>query len=48
MFLIAVIIGIVESIMARSQLYRIPQILFGAGVISFLGFFIIVTDVLKW
>lgn len=48
MLIIAVVIGLVESIMARSQLYRIPQILFGAGVISFLGFFISITDVLVW
>ncbi len=45
---IAVLIGIVESIKARVQLSKIPQILFGAGVVSFLGFFIIVTDVLTW
>ena len=48
MIIIAIIIGIIESIMARSQLFRIPQIIFGAGVISFLGFFIITTDILVW
>ncbi len=46
--IIAIIVGIIESIMARSQLFRIPQIIFGAGVISFLGFFIITTDILVW
>ena len=48
MVLIVIIVGIIESIMARTQLYKIPQILFTAGIISLLGFFIIVTDVLKW
>ncbi len=48
MIIIAIIVGIIESIMARSQLFRIPQIIFGAGVISFLGFFIITTDILVW
>src|SRR5512133_713811 len=34
MLLIAVVIGVVESIMARLQLVRIPQLLIGATLIS--------------
>jgi formate hydrogenlyase subunit 4 len=36
-FLVAIIIGIVESVMARLRLLRIPQLLSGAGVISILA-----------
>jgi formate hydrogenlyase subunit 4 len=48
MFLIAVSIGVVESVMARVRLTRVPLVLFGAGVIALLGFFVNVTGALSW
>ena len=35
MLILAVIIGVVESIMARLRLLRIPQLLVGASLLSF-------------
>lgn len=46
--LIAVVIGVVESVTARVPLLKVPQLLFAAGVISILGFFISVTGALSW
>jgi formate hydrogenlyase subunit 4 len=44
--LIAVLVGLVESVMARLRLVKVPQLLFGAGVIALMGFFISVTGAL--
>ena len=41
MILIAIVIGVVESIMARLRLLRVPQLLVGAGVISVIGLILI-------
>jgi len=46
--LIAVVIGVVESVTARVPLLKVPQLLFAAGVIALLGFFISVTGALSW
>lgn len=46
--LITVVIGVVESVTARVPLLKVPQLLFAAGVISILGFFISVTGALSW
>ncbi len=46
--LIAAIVGVVESSMARVPLLKVPQLLFAAGVIALLGFFISVTGALAW
>lgn len=48
MSFIAVVIGIIESTFARVTLLRIPRVIFTAGIISFLGFFITVTNFLEW
>ncbi len=48
MALIAVIVGLVESVTARVRLLKVPQLLFGAAVIALLGFFISVTGALSW
>jgi formate hydrogenlyase subunit 4 len=45
---IGVAIGMVESTMARARLLKVPQLLFGAGVVALLGFFISVTGALAW
>lgn len=45
---IAVAVGITESIMARVRLLKVPQLLFGAGVASLLGFFFSVTGAFSW
>jgi formate hydrogenlyase subunit 4 len=44
---IAVTIGIVESVMARARLVKIPQLLFSAGIIALLGFFVSITGLLS-
>lgn len=44
----AAVIGIVESIMARASLLKVPQLLFSAGIIAFLGFFLSFNKVLGW
>lgn len=44
--LIAIGIGTVESVMARLRLVKVPYLLFSAGVIALMGFFISVTGVL--
>ncbi len=41
MILVAVLIGVIESIMARLRLLRVPQLLIGAGVISVIGLILI-------
>ena len=46
--LIAVVVGVVESVTARVPLLKVPQLLFAAGVIALLGFFISVTGALTW
>jgi formate hydrogenlyase subunit 4 len=46
--LIAVIIGVVEAVTARVPLLKVPQLLFAAGVIALLGFFISATGALSW
>lgn len=46
--LIAVVVGVVEAVTARVPLLKIPQLLFAAGVIALLGFFISVTGALSW
>jgi formate hydrogenlyase subunit 4 len=47
MALIGVAVGLVESVTARVRLIRVPQLLFGSGIIALLGFFISVTGVLS-
>lgn len=47
-FAVAVVIGMVESVMARSTLLKVPQLLFSAGIIAFLGFFLSFGKVLVW
>ncbi len=44
--LTAASVGAVESVMARLRLVKVPQLLFSAGVIALVGFFIGVTGVL--
>jgi formate hydrogenlyase subunit 4 len=46
--LITAMVGVVESIMARLPLLKVPQLLFAAGVIALLGFFINATGALSW
>jgi formate hydrogenlyase subunit 4 len=46
--LIAIVVGVVESVTARVPLLKVPQLLFAAGVIALLGFFISVTGALSW
>jgi formate hydrogenlyase subunit 4 len=46
--MIAVTIGVVESIMARWRLVKVPQMLCGAGVVALLGFFVSATGALSW
>jgi len=45
---VAVVVGVVESVTARLPLLKVPQLLFAAGVIALLGFFINVTGALAW
>jgi formate hydrogenlyase subunit 4 len=47
MALIAVAVGLVESLTARVRLIKIPQLLFGAGIVALLGFLISVTGILS-
>jgi formate hydrogenlyase subunit 4 len=44
--IIAMVVGIVESVMARLRLLKVPQLLLGAGVLAMMGFFISVTGAL--
>jgi formate hydrogenlyase subunit 4 len=46
--LIAAVVGVVESVTARVPLLKVPRLLFAAGVIALLGFFISVTGALSW
>ncbi len=48
LILISILIGIVESTIARCRLLKTPQLLFSAGVVSFLAFFLTVTKLFKW
>ena len=41
MFVLAALVGVVESIMARLKLLRIPQILLGAGTLTILALFLV-------
>ncbi len=41
MLLAAILIGVIESIMARLRLVRVPQLLIGAGAISVIGLILI-------
>jgi formate hydrogenlyase subunit 4 len=41
MIVLAVMIGVIESIMARLRLLRVPQLLIGAGAISVMGLILI-------
>ncbi|MDC7225316.1 MAG: NADH-quinone oxidoreductase subunit H [Spirochaetales bacterium] len=45
---VAVITGTVESVMARASLLKVPQLLFSAGIIAFLGFFLSLNQFLGW
>ena len=47
MTLTAVAIGLVESLMARVRLVKVPQLLFGSGIVALLGFLISVTGILS-
>jgi formate hydrogenlyase subunit 4 len=44
---ITVLVGIVESVMARVRLLKVPRLLFGAGIVALIGFFINVTGALS-
>lgn len=46
--IIPVIVGIVESVIARASLLKVPQLLFSAGVIAFLGFFLSFSRIFVW
>lgn len=48
MIISCISIGVVESIMARSRLLKIPQLLYSAAVIAGLGFFLSISNVIKW
>jgi formate hydrogenlyase subunit 4 len=41
MIIVAILIGVIESIMARLRLVRVPQLLIGAGVISVIALILI-------
>jgi formate hydrogenlyase subunit 4 len=41
MFVLAALIGVIESVMARLRLLRVPQLLVGAGAISIIGLILI-------
>ncbi len=43
---IAVLIGAVESMMARVRMARVPQLIIGAGIVALLGFLVSVTNIL--
>ncbi len=45
MALAGVVIGLVESVMARLRLRKIPPLLVGAGALALVGFFVTVTQV---
>ena len=45
MFLIAVIIGIVESVMARCRFAKMPQLMYSAGVIAMIAFFLSISNI---
>jgi len=47
MFISSIAIGIVESVMARSTLLKVPQLMYSAGIIACLGFFISITNLIK-
>ena len=47
-FLISAAAGIVESILARASLLKVPKLIFSAGVTAFLGFFISFSKVFGW
>jgi len=42
MVLLAVIVGVLESVMARLSLLKVPQLLLGATTISLLAFTLVV------
>jgi formate hydrogenlyase subunit 4 len=42
MFILAIVVGIVESVMARLSLLKVPQLLMGAGALSVLAFILVV------
>jgi formate hydrogenlyase subunit 4 len=44
---VAVLVGVVESSMARVRLLKVPQLLFGAGIIALLGFLVSLTAALS-
>jgi formate hydrogenlyase subunit 4 len=48
MALIGIAVGVAESCMARVRLLKVPQLLFGGGIIAMLGFFLSVTNALSW
>jgi formate hydrogenlyase subunit 4 len=41
MVIVAILIGVIESVMARLRLVRVPQLLVGAGAISIIGLILI-------
>ena len=50
MIVLAALIGVIESIMARLRLLHVPQLLVGAGVIAVIGLILIleVMDMQQW
>jgi formate hydrogenlyase subunit 4 len=41
MMVLAILIGVIESVMARLRLLRVPQLLVGAGAISLIGLILV-------
>jgi formate hydrogenlyase subunit 4 len=48
MALVAIAIGLVESFTARVRLIKVPRLLFSAGLVALLGYFVSVTGILSW
>jgi len=46
--LTSIAVGVVESVMARSSLLKIPQLMYSAGVIACLGFYLTIGNIIKW
>ncbi len=47
-FLITAAAGIVESVLARASLLKVPKLIFSAGTAAFLGFFLSFSKVFGW
>ena len=47
-FIIAAAAGVVESVMARASLLKVPKLISSAAIAAFLGFFLSVSSVFGW